>query len=909
MKNGNKTREQLINEFAEMRQRVTELEVLESERKRAEGALRENEGCLRDLFETMAEGVVLIAPDGRIVKANRAAECILGIRRSEIEGRDYVGPEWEIERPDGTPMPPEEMAGPRAMKERRPVRNVVMGVRRPDALIRWINVSATPLLAEAGGLKGVVGTFADITERRRAEEVSRTLARLGTGLAAATTVGAMIAVVRDETELLLGWDAHYFAVRRPEDDTFRVVSLVDTVDGQKNTLPEEDWPAANLSPAVRQVLEGLPLLINRAPGNPEPVLSKFGDRDRRSASIMDVPVRGGDKVIGILSVQSYTPRRYDEADLETLQRIADAIAPALARAHAEETLRESEERYRSLVENVPDIIYTLDKDGNLASVNDYGLELLGYRQDELVGKHFGEVIHQDDVQMTLESFKEAVSTKRNKPRGLMFRLLAKDGNIIWVSLNSSVTFDEEGRFLQEQGVARDITERKRAKVKLDKMFKQIKKSHGDLLSILNMLRLGIVMVDEGGCVTFLNQTAERLMGHSQKAVLGRRWQKILSFKAPDEGRLDAVFGRPPRARTKFQAHVEFQGGRDYWMDIVVQADPRNPQAKIFFLYDMSEVYDLRRMLEEKAQFHDLVGKSNVMQSIYRRVQEVARVDWTVLIEGETGTGKELVARAIHFASHRKEKPFIAVNCAGLTDSLLTSQLFGHKRGSFTGAVENHKGLFEAASGGTLLLDEIGDVSMNMQRSLLRVLEEKEMTPLGESQPRKIDVRILASTHRDLSQEAENGNFRPDLLYRIRVARIKLPPLRERREDIPLLVRAFLGQSRAVTGRPVDDVSNEAMKILLEYDWPGNVRELKSAIDVATLHCERTAIHPEDLPPELAPSGHPPSHTCDASEDERQRVLTALESAKGSRTVAARLLGIGRSTLYRRLASLGIKPAK
>jgi DNA-binding NtrC family response regulator len=298
-----------------------------------------------------------------------------------------------------------------------------------------------------------------------------------------------------------------------------------------------------------------------------------------------------------------------------------------------------------------------------------------------------------------------------------------------------------------------------------------------------------------------------------------------------------------------------------------------------------------------------------MQSIYRRIQEVSGVDWTVLIEGDTGTGKELVARAIHFSSHRRKKPFIAVNCAGLTDSLLISQLFGHKRGAFTGAVEDHKGLFEVANGGTLLLDEIGDISKSMQRSLLRVLEEKEITRLGESKPRKIDVRILAATHRDLSEEAEKGHFRPDLLYRIRVARIQLPLLRERREDMPLLVGAFLGQSRAATGKPVRGVSDEAMRILLQYDWPGNVRELKSAIDVATLHCKGSVIKAQDLPPEIVYSKYAQPGASDPFQDEKQRVLAALESAKGNRTVAAYQLGISRATLYRRLARLDIKPVR
>ena len=457
-----------------------------------------------------------------------------------------------------------------------------------------------------------------------------------------------------------------------------------------------------------------------------------------------------------------------------------------------------------------------------------------------------------------------------------------------------------------ESVSNEITERKRVEVMLEQMFQSVKKGHDDLLSILNMLRLGIATVDRDGRISFLNQTAQELMEKSRMEVLGKHWKELFSFNDRDMIQMENMLKNPSKKRPKLQAQVKFREGRNYWMDIEVREDPRNPQKGILFLYDMSEIYDLRRMLEDKVRFHDLVGKTKAMQDIYEQIREASKVDWTVLIEGQTGTGKELVARAIHFSSHRKDKPFIAVNCAGLNDSLLTSELFGHKRGAFTGAVEDHKGYFEMANGGTLLLDEIGDISRNMQTSLLRVLEEKKITRLGESEPRKIDVRVLASTHRDLSEEAEAGRFRPDLLYRIRVARIKLPPLRERREDIPLLVESFLSQSRAATGKAVKHVSSEAMRILLGYAWPGNVRELKSAIDFATLHCKPSVITAEDLPPEIIQATHPQPGTA-SHRNEKQRIVEALEAADGNRTEAARELGMSRATLYRRLALLEINP--
>jgi DNA-binding NtrC family response regulator len=327
------------------------------------------------------------------------------------------------------------------------------------------------------------------------------------------------------------------------------------------------------------------------------------------------------------------------------------------------------------------------------------------------------------------------------------------------------------------------------------------------------------------------------------------------------------------------------------------------------LYDMSEVYDLRLLLEKRAKFQDIVGKSEPMQAVYARIKEVSSVDWTVLIEGETGTGKELVARAIHATGHRKGNPFIAVNCAGLEDSLLTSQLFGHRRGAFTGAVEDHRGFFEAAGGGTLFLDEIGDISRSMQASLLRVLEENEIMRVGESRPRKIDVRILTATHRNLGEAAEGGRFRRDLLYRIRVARISLPPLRERREDIPLLCETFLAQGRAVTGKNVQRISDDALRLMLNYHWPGNVRELKSVVESAVLGCRGKVIHKQDLPFEIVNAETLQEAPELTYGDDKNGMLAALEKTRGSRTKAARLLGMSRATFYRRLDEYGIKPSR
>jgi transcriptional regulator with GAF, ATPase, and Fis domain len=309
----------------------------------------------------------------------------------------------------------------------------------------------------------------------------------------------------------------------------------------------------------------------------------------------------------------------------------------------------------------------------------------------------------------------------------------------------------------------------------------------------------------------------------------------------------------------------------------------------------------KRLLDDKSEYGGLVGKSDPMRRLYRQIEDIARVDATVLIEGETGSGKELVAKAIHAAGGRRDKLFLAVNCAGFTESLLTSQLFGHKRGAFTGAVQDSVGLFEAAEGGTVFLDEIGDMPISLQTSLLRVLQEKEITRVGETKARKIDVRVMAATHRDLSAEVANGRFREDLFYRIRVARIRVPPLRERREDIPLLIASFLSDQRTAD-KALKEVSRGALQRLLEYPWPGNVRELKSAIEYASIHNQGPTIQAEDLPPEMTGAAHSKGELKEDPAGERERILEALKRSHGNKNLAARLLGMSRATLFRRLAA-------
>lgn len=314
----------------------------------------------------------------------------------------------------------------------------------------------------------------------------------------------------------------------------------------------------------------------------------------------------------------------------------------------------------------------------------------------------------------------------------------------------------------------------------------------------------------------------------------------------------------------------------------------------------------------------IVARSQEMRDVLKAIERVARTDSTVLIRGATGTGKELVARAIHEESPRRSGPFVAVNCSALAEGVLESELFGHARGAFTGAVSDRKGLFEEAHGGTIFLDEIGDVSVALQAKLLRVLQEREVTRVGTTRPIPIDVRVVAATHQDLESRVESGQFRPDLYFRLKVFQIRIPELRERPEDIPALASAALARwnEQADADRRIAGLSEESLEILLAYDWPGNVRELIAAIEHACIVCDGNRILPCHLPPEVRepepePQAEPRNdagrrYQAPEPEEEREAIVRALKEADGNRTRAAAMLGMGRTTLWQKLKAYGLE---
>lgn len=428
--------------------------------------------------------------------------------------------------------------------------------------------------------------------------------------------------------------------------------------------------------------------------------------------------------------------------------------------------------------------------------------------------------------------------------------------------------------------------------------------------ILDSVAAGVFTVDRDRRITWFNREAERMTGIGRTQALGRFWGDVVhASDLGDDCALDHSFesGEPVINKA---ITIEDPNGKRVPVSITT-ALLREPDGTVVgaveTFRDLSLVEELKRRVAGQYTVEDIIGRSPAMQEVFRLLPILAESDTTALVEGSSGTGKELVARAIHNLSPRRGNRFVAVNCAALPDTLLESELFGYKKGAFTDARVSRPGRFAAAEGGTLFLDEIGDISPAMQIRLLRVLQERSYEPLGSVEPVKTDVRVIAATNRDLDRLVREGSFREDLFYRIVVVRISLPALRDRREDILLLADHFIGSFNRVQHRDIVGISDAARAVLLEHDYPGNVRELQNIIEHAFVLCRGSLIDVEHLPRWLRASQRATGihQGITLREMEKLLIVDALERHQGNRLAAAKALGIHPSTLFRKARALGI----
>ena len=431
-------------------------------------------------------------------------------------------------------------------------------------------------------------------------------------------------------------------------------------------------------------------------------------------------------------------------------------------------------------------------------------------------------------------------------------------------------------------------------------------------TILDSVADGVFTVDEDWRITSFNRAAEQITGVSRDEAIGRSCCDV--FRASiceNECALKETLrsGKPIVNKAIYFLDAD---GRRIPISISAAAlkdSDGDTIGGVETFRDLSLVEELRKELEGKYTFADIVGRSSAMRQLFDLLPQIADSNSTVLIEGASGTGKELVARALHSLSPRHDRRFVAINCGALPDTLLESELFGYKAGAFTDARHDKPGRLAIADGGTILLDEIGDISPAMQARLLRVLQERVFEPLGSVEPVKVDVRVVAATNKDLSKLVKKGTFRQDLFYRINVIRMKLPELRDRREDIPLLAERFVNKFNHLQNKDLAGVSADALAVLMEHDYPGNVRELENVIEHAFVLCRGGLIEPHHLPSsirgntEIVPQRGKGVLTLKTLE--AMHIADAIRRHRGNRTAAARELGIDPSTLFRKIKSLNI----
>jgi PAS domain S-box-containing protein len=450
-------------------------------------------------------------------------------------------------------------------------------------------------------------------------------------------------------------------------------------------------------------------------------------------------------------------------------------------------------------------------------------------------------------------------------------------------------------------------------------------------AVVDTIQEGVMIVDPGGVIVAVNQALTDLTGFAADELIGQSCATLncaTCRAARDrEGRhWCSLFeqGRMNRQRCA----VLRRDGR--YVQVLKNASVlKNEDGEVIggveTLTDISELLEretaieaFRRELSGRDTFHGMVGRSPGMQRVYDLIDNAADSDAPLVITGESGTGKELVARAVHERGKRRDQPYIKVNCAALNEALLESELFGHVRGAFTGAHQGRIGRFEAASGGSIFLDEIGDLPMLTQVKLLRVLEEKVIERVGDNRPLPVDVRIITATNRHLDVMVEEGSFRRDLYYRINVIPVIVPPLRERIEDVPLLAESFFRTLQLKSGKDIRAISRPAMDLLMAHSWPGNVRELRSTFEYAFVTCQTASIQPEDLPASIGQAQqaspgprprarrHQPS---DREQQQKQELIEALQQAEGNQSRAADILGVSRVTVWHRMKRYGVRAVR
>jgi PAS domain S-box-containing protein len=564
-------------------------------------------------------------------------------------------------------------------------------------------------------------------------------------------------------------------------------------------------------------------------------------------------------------------------------------------------LREYEKALlEKIVETAESLIVIWDPIGNIKFFNRKAQEITGYKDGEVLGKKWMDVFVPPEHQPDFQSLLDSLAQESSVPRRAEYPLLSKEGKEIPIAWDRTLISDKQGKTEAILSIGHDFAA---ARILEEEKYRTE--------TILDSIAEGVFTVDQDFRISSFNRAAAEITGFTKEEAIGQYCREIFRcsvcvdncpFKESMETERDIVDLRVD-ILTKQNKEIPIS------VSVAVLKDQRgNPISGLEIFRDFSPIVELKKKLEEKYSFQDIISKSKVLLEIFGILPDIAQSDATVLVTGESGTGKELFATAIHNLSPRRERPFVKVNCGALPETLLESELFGYKRGAFTDAKQDKPGRFKLAEGGSIFLDEIGDISQGTQVKLLRVLETKEYEPLGGTRTEKANMRIISATNKDLWSHVQSGDFREDLYYRLNVVTIDIPPLRERREDTPLLIDRFFEHFNRITGKNIAGFTHPALEILLNHDYPGNVRELQNIIEHAFVLCKTTHIGPEHLPTYLRKKPHLKSEGSGRhalAEFEGELILETLRKHGGKIKEAAEELGIHRATLWRKMKKLNI----
>ena len=547
--------------------------------------------------------------------------------------------------------------------------------------------------------------------------------------------------------------------------------------------------------------------------------------------------------------------------------------------------------------------FTVNKDHKITEINYSAQALIGLRRDDVVKRDCREIFTGVPCMVSC-IIAPGKGERAGEP---IVEVFDEENNRYLITRMATPIFDDNNEvtgcltILQDHSPISDLIDR-------------VHHEERSLKHILNSIDIGIFTVNRGGLITFFNTAAERISGYNRREILGLSCSNLFDAKGARDICLlkDSISDGKSRATQKGSI-IDRDG-----LPVPVRAKYmalKNEKGSIVgglaTFYDQTLVHQLNQAIHDRYKFHDMIGKSPAMRRIFDMTEVVAKSEATILIEGATGTGKDLLAKVVHSSSDRADKPFVKINCAALPDTLLESEIFGYSKGAFTGAVKDKPGRFMEAEGGTLFLDEIGDLPLALQAKLLRAIEDKEFYPLGSRHTQKVDVRVISATNRGLEKLVEEGLFRKDLYYRLNVLRIEIPELKERRGDLPLLIRHITRRLCAARGVTPPPIEKQAMQFLLNHDYPGNVRELENMLEHAIIVSRGDAIGPGHLPEYLfkekttARSSSSAQIGQSAGNDERRKILEALEKHEWRRKESAEALKIDRSTLWRKMKRYGL----